>query len=890
MRCLKSITAAAALALAVAAYAQDPRATITGHVTDNSGAAIPQAEVRATNLETGVSVSTHTNASGVFNLPFLLPGNYRVASAATGFRNLVRENVELRVADTVEIDLEMQVGGTTESVEVKATAPPLETATASLAQVVDSKRINDLPLFGGNPTDFVRLSPGITAGQTSGKANATNTQITSDGNGSRSNEFQIDGVSNTFAIGGQMRPAFNPPAAAVGEFRVQTATYDASVGHSTGVVVNVSTTSGTNQPHGEAHWWVRNKAFDAADFFNNANGTKPPVYQDNRYGASFGGPVRIPKLYDGRNKTFFFYAWEANKFGLPRTYTETVPTPAEARGDFSALLKLPNGSAYQIYDPATTKAEANGRFSRQPFPNNIIPANRLDPVGQKLVSLYAAPNQPGTADGRLNFFSAGKEVSDYYVHMARVDHNFTENHRAFVRVHYDFFQNDKDDNFQNGVNGILVNHNNRGIALDDVMVLSPSAVLNLRYGLTHNEFPQRRRSTGTDLAALGFSPSLTNLLDPSLATVPRIQMAGFSTLSNWQDGDGTETSLTHSFLGSVSQLRGAHTLRYGAEFRVYRAFRNRYSRSAAPDFVFSNTYTRGPFDNSPAAPFGQELAAMLLGIPGGAMEFQASSALQDKFLAGYIQDDWKISRTLTLNLGLRYEWEAPITERFDRLVAGFDPNAVSPVAAQAQANYARRPIPEIPAGDFQVRGGLTFLNANGVGRSPFATQKGNFLPRFGLAWQITPGTVLRGGYGIYFESLGVNSIAAIQSGFSQVTPIEASYDSGLSFAATTANPFPNGLLPPPGPAGGLATNLGQAVQFYNRDLRRPYAQRWSLGLQRQLPLLFTLDASYVGNRGTRLFTTRQLNATPAQYLSTSPVRDQKTIDFLSASSRAPSRV
>ena len=885
------IVAALLFAAAVpAGYCQDPRGSLIGRVSDTSGAMIPGARVQALNKETGVAASGQTNAVGSFGIPFLLPGVYRLTAESTGFKKTVRDNIELRVAETVEVNLEMQVGAVSDSVEVTAEAPPLDTATSSLGQAVDSKRIGDLPLYGGNPMDFMLLAPGIVRPGTSvsnGKANGTNVQFTSNGTGSRSSDYQIDGVSNTFAITGQTRPAFNPPAAAVREFKVQTSSYEATSGHSTGALVNVSTTNGTNQLHGEAHWWLRNRVFDAPTFFNNKAGTSLAVYQDNRYGASLGGPVYLPKAYDGRNRTFFFYAWEANKFCIPRTYTETVPTAAEARGDFSALLGIPNGGAYQIYDPKTTQAEAGGRFRRQPFPGNVIPANRLDPVGVNLVKLFPQPNQPGSVDGRTNFFSAGKERSDYYVHMARLDHNFSEAHRIYLRLHYDFFQNDKDDNFENGINGILVNHNNRGIAFDDVVVLSSSMVFNFRYGLTHNEFPQQRRTTGYNLASLGFAPSLVNLIDPNIATVPRTQAGGFSRISNWQDGDGTDNSLTHSFSAGFDHLHGAHSLRYGGDFRVYSANRNRYPRSASPDFVFPATYTRGPLDSSPVAPLGQELASMLLGVPGGGMEWQASSALSEKYFALYFQDDLKVTRKLTLNLGLRYEFESPLTERYDRLVAGFAFDVSNPIEAQARANYARRPIPELAPDAFRVRGGFTFVNDGGNGRSPYVRQRGNLMPRFGFAYRITPKTVMRGGYGIYVESLGVGNTGALQSGFSQTTPIQASLDGGLTYVATNANPFPDGLLSPLGARGGMVTNLGQAVTAYNPKLKHPYAQRWSLGFQRQLPLNFTGEASYVANRGTRLTVSRELDNTPAQYLSTSPVRDQKTIDFLSASFPSP---
>jgi len=303
--------------------------------------------------------------------------------------------------------------------------------------------------------------------------------------------------------------------------------------------------------------------------------------------------------------------------------------------------------------------------------------------------------------------------------------------------------------------------------------------------------------------------------------------------------------------------------------------------------VFGTNYTRGQFDNSPAPPVGGELASFLLGIPCGELDRTATEASQDKYFALYLQDDYKLTRKLTLNLGLRAEHEWPITERYNRSVAHFDFGASSPIEAQAKANYARNPIPELPASQFAVRGGLTFAGVNGNGRDYWKGPAVSLMPRFGFAYQLMPKTVLRAGYGLFYDSIGVNKTDSIQTGFSQATPIQASLDSGVTYVARTADPFPNGLIAAPGAAAGLATNLGQSISFFPVERKQPYFQRWSFGIQQALPAQFMLEATYVGSRGTRIGVTRQLNNTPAQYLSTSPVRDQKAIDFLGQSFSNP---
>jgi hypothetical protein len=274
---------------------------------------------------------------------------------------------------------------------------------------------------------------------------------------------------------------------------------------------------------------------------------------------------------------------------------------------------------------------------------------------------------------------------------------------------------------------------------------------------------------------------------------------------------------------------------------------------------------------------------MLVGIPQGSFSTTASYAAQNKYVGLYFQDDLKVTTRLSLNLGLRYEKHFRVTERFDRLVANYDFATPSPLEAEARVNYAKNPIPELPASAFSARGGLTYVAQKGSSRSPYEGDRGQWLPRIGLAYQLDANTVLRSGYGIFFDTIGVDRFLANQSGFSQTTQMQPSLDNGVTYVATLANPFPNGILAPLGAAGGLTTNLGQALQFYDPKLKPRYAQRWSAGVQRLLPAQFVVDLSYVGSRGTRIGAARQINATPAQYLSTSPVRDQKTIDYLTAS-------
>lgn len=865
--------------------AQDARGTILGRVVDSSDAVIPAAEVRATNSATGVAAVSRSNEAGNYVLAYLLPGTYTLEAELSGFKKFLRPGIEVRVGDTVRVEVSLQVGSQAETVQVTAQTPLLETVDASMGQVVDERRIAELPSFGGAPYNLALMAPG-TLNSTNLRVRYVGTPAAQgdfavDGAGRQNNEFTIDGVPNTLDKG----IVFVPPQMSVSEFKVQSVSYDASVGHTAGALVNVSLKSGTNELHGEAHWFVRNRIFDTPTLFQNRVGQEVPPYQDHRYGLSAGGPVRIPGLYNGANKTFWFYLWEANKVQYAYDYVNTVPTAEMRRGDLSPLLSL--GSNYQVYDPSSTAAVSGGQFSRQPFARNVIPASRLDPVAQKIMNFWPAPNQPGTREFRNNHFVSYAGPFPVWTHLGRFDHSFSPNHRVYGRVMREGFYSRSNKRFLSDFDGMQYNQDKWGFAVDDVYVFNPAFFMNLRYGFTYRWGASYKFTRGFDLGTLGFSPNFLSMVpDKALATFPRVDVGSFTSLS----GNGTDakwSALINSWNANFTKLTGQHSIRFGAELRQYREFNNSFTTDVSPRLTFASTYTRGPLNTSPAPPVGGELAAFLLGVPGGYMDRSGSYAQQEVYWGLYVHDDIKVTPKLTLNLGIRYELETPVTERFNRSVAHFAFDQPSPIEAQARAAYAANPIPELAPGDFRVRGGLTFAGTGGLPRNLWKGEKNNLMPRIGVAYQIRPKTVLRGGYGIFFDTVGLSSVNSIQTGFSMSTPIQASLDSGLTYAATTANPFPNGLLAPLGAAGGLATNLGQAVSFFPENARNPYNQRWSFGFQQLLPGQYMLDLSYVGSRGTRLPVTRNLNFLPARYLSTLPVRDERTITYLSQQFRSP---
>jgi len=877
---------AALLLSALPVAPQETRGQILGRVVDQSGAVVVGVTVQAVNTATNVRTTAATNQSGDYVLPFLIPGVYNVSVEMPGFKKFVQEGISVQVNDKVTLNVTLEVGSTTETVRVVSDAPLVDTSTASMGQVVDNRRILELPLKDGNPIMLSSLAPGVlnltTGGWTRPFDVGSPSSIAINGTRTGSNEFMMDGAPNIQ----RSNVAYVPPPGVVEEFKIQTATFDASYGFTPGAAINVSLKAGTNAFHGQAYHFLQNPKLNANKFFSNKAGLPKAVIRQNRWGGSASGPVYIPKLFDGRNRTFWMYGYEGIHDSDPRgTYTTAVPTARQKTGDFSELLAI--GPQYQIYDPSTIRPEAGGRFRRDPLPGNVIPANRLNPVARKIAELWEAPNQQGTADGRNNWTTPGPEWDKYYNHVFRIDHNLGEKHRFFVRGNLNDRRQQYDRRFNDGQGNDFF-RKNRGLALDDVHLFSPQFLLNTRYSYTRFIEGTRPLQMGWDLAGLGFASTFIEQIRQAEARgvkLPYINISGYAVL-----GDGTHNfryNDIHDLAANFTAMVRAHTMRFGLGYRVYRENAFNLGQSSGA-FDFGTTWTRGPLDTSPSAPMGQSLASFLLGLPdGGYFPINDSYAEQSKTWSLYWQDDWKLTSRITLSLGLRYELEQPLTERFNRSVRGFDAASPSPIEPQAKANYALNPIPEIPPAQFRVQGGLTFAGVGGLPRALWRTDRNNLMPRLGLAYALNPKTVVRTGYGVFFDPLGITRQHVNQAGFNRNTDFVASLDNGQTFIANLTNPFPGGFDRPVGAGLGLATYLGQGISYFEENLIAPYMQRWQFGIQRELPMQSVIEVAYVGNRGTKIRIGRQYDPVPRRYLSTSPVRDQATIDYLAAQVRNP---
>jgi hypothetical protein len=893
MECLKRMWRAAALATcawtlaAGVAGAQDSRGTITGTVRDTTKAVVPGATVTITSEAMGNPITTVTNEEGLFQAPYLIAGTYKVAVELQGFKRYVREGVQVRIADRLDLDIVLEVGGTVEEVTVTASTPLLETSTASLGNVVDSRRVAELPTPHGDPYALIGLAAGVAyTGSLRLDRPFEPTHIVGyamDGTRGNRSDLTIDGVPSTAtANANEVIASYVPPPDIVQEFKVQTATFDAAMGNTEGGVTNLSIKSGTNSLKGSAYFVKTPPSLFANDFFANANNLPLTDFTYNRYGGSVGGPVVLPG-YDGRRKTFFTYGFEGIHEARPRNNgTPTVPTEKMRNGDFSELLAL--GPQYQIYNPFTRRAIGGGRFQSDPFPGNIIPQNLINPVARAALEYIGRPLSPANADGTQNFQQPSlPESIKYATNTIRIDHVASGRQRMYGRVSWYDRNSNYNNYFNNLSTGEWFQFISRQAAFDHVYVINSSTTVNTRYGF--NRFVRGTDTNpanhGFDLTSLGFPAAYNSAIDSSLRRFPRFDIPGYQ-----GTGFGGEfrPNETHSFSATVNKSMGAHSLRTGMEFRRYAETSTFFANDQTGQFVFDTNWTRGPLDNSPAAPgsLGQSFASFLLGLPTSGQIVRRASYDEASSTSGfYVQDDWRVGPRLTLNLGLRYELETALTEANNRSVRGFDANAAQPMEAAARAAL-NSAATGIPLDQFRVRGGLTFAGVDGQPSSLYEAPKNNWMPRLGATFKVDEKTVVRAGYGVFYGFLGQRRGDVITTGFSANTPLTVSLDNGLTFLETLSNPFRNGVIEPVGSAAGIQTFLGQSITFFDPSPKSPRNQRWQIGMQRELPGRWVADISYVGNKGEDLPTGRNLNATPNQYLSTSPTRDDATNNFLTA--------
>jgi len=839
----------------VTARAQQFTGTLQGTVQDSTGAVVSGAEVSVTNQATNVTINTTTGSNGHYTVPQLPPGVYRVTVKKSGFKTATVADIKIDVQQIRAADVTLEVGQTTETVSVSASGTSaIETTSSTVAQSIENKRVVDLPLNGRNPFSLATLSPGVIPAPgsspfISGGRNATS-------------EVTIDGISNVNAENNVsiLDLNYTPSVDAVQEFSVQTNSVSAEFGRLGGGVINLVTKNGTNDLHWTLFEFHRNSALDATNFFTNRSGGKKGSFRRNQFGGNVGGPIV-------KNKTFFFVNYEGNWQGTASPSTFTVPLPEWRQGNFSNL-KNSAGQPIIIYDPLTTKPDPNnpGRFTRDPFTNNIIPANRINPIAAKVMSYWPLPNTtPSNVNTQQNnFFATGTNISKSNRIDSRVDHNFTSNWRTFARFSIQF--KDRSDPFNHY--GNFATPNNAGptvntaksVAVDNLYTVNPRLFVNVRYGLNRKTNVRTPFSTGFDFTQLGFSPAIKAVADA--LEFPRFDVNGLSSLGQETFNDLSIFETTHAFNANVTKTYARHTLKMGMD---YRKLMINFLQLGQPSgqYSFNQSWTqRDPNQGSSTAGFG--LASLLIGVPSsGNISHDPTPASASPYWAWYFEDNWKVTPKFTVTLGLRYDLDIPRAERFDRYSV-FDFSATSPIADR------------VPANEFftkaALRGAIRFVDADNRHQVP--TDKNNWGPRIGFAYNFASHTVVRAAYGIYYAPSGFQAAGHTGSsgmiGFRTSSNMVVSLD-GRTPIAFLDNPFPNGFNLPTGKSLGAATNIGLGIgEGVIPDPGTPYIQQWNLNVQRELPGKILFEVAYIGSKGTRLLngesglTQSQL---PASFLS-----------------------
>jgi hypothetical protein len=871
----------AALATSVPVHAQDARGSISGRVTDSSGGVLPGATVTVVNVDTNTTTTAITTDQGRYAVLYLLPGTYKITATLDGFRTGINEGIQVRVGDKVQYDVMLEAGGIVEEVRVVADRPMLETGTATMGQVIDSKLISEIPLGDGTAYGLTRL----VAGASFERSYALQRPMDNDNlrglavSGTINSEFSIDGSSNVVS---GARVGIQPPADAIQEFKVETAVYDAQVGHTGAGSVNLALKSGTNAIHGAASYFNRDDTRSANLFASNARGGAVSPRNYNRFSGTIGGPI-IP------SRTFYMGSYEKLQDDTIETFTSSVPTARMRTGDFSELL----AAGIQIYNPYSARL-VNGVVTRDPFPNNVIPGNLLNPIAQNILKYYPLPNQTGNADTSGNYFVEQPWTYGYDFQMARVDHQWNAPNRTYVRWVRNFRREERYNwaGVQNGhpISQGSTDRFNLNVATGHTAILRQDWFLDVKASyLRFNDdlFP----NTPFDLSSLGYSSSVLSLLG-GYEQIPRFNIesgsgtgaGAIAILGGQQNGFNTgrnQPFYNLQFAPTITRSFGGHTLKVGYDWRSLRQTEvNQGWRGGA--YGFDSSYTRASA-TSPGQ-YGQGVASFVLGIPtnNSFIELRPESDYRVVSHGVFVHDDWRVSSRLTLNLGLRYDLEGGMTEAENRNTRGFDLTTASPIQAAAAARYAAAPPAGVPltADQFRARliGGYSYLDDQNT--AVWNADRNNVQPRLGATFKVDDRTVIRGGFGVYsapFQIQGVPGLNNVlnQIGYSRNTPVPVTNDAGLTFTANLSNPVPSGvLLEPIGSSLGLSTNLGGSPgTIFSDERKNPTYWRYSIGFERELPGNMVVELSYLGQTGRDLPVVQALNYVPEAFRTQSPIRD-----------------
>lgn len=838
-------------ALASSVVSQTFQGTLRGRVVDPRGSATANAQITIRDEATGLVRSTLTNDQGEYTFASLTPATYTVTVQAPGFKKVERKGVSVGTQASVTIDLQLELGEVSQEVTVTSEAPPLQTADASTGQDINTQKITDLPLLGRNPFLMGKLAQGVVF---TGNPQFTrmqdqngNSQVSIAGGPLRTNNYMVDGIS---IADSNNRAVILPSPEAVQELNVQVNTYDAEVGRTGGGTFNTLLRSGTNELHGSAVGHIRQTDWLANNFFANRAG-QPIANQPYRdWAFSLGGPIVIPKIYNGKNRTFFFASDESYRQTLGSTTVLSVPTALERVGNFSQSFTK-SGLLQTIYDPATTNLTTGARTA---FPGNVIPASELSPIGLAIASYYPLPNEPTPYYQAPNYAFTGSFPNRGDQRIFKLDHDVTSWFRASASFIYQkTFETDYPPNiFPNPATPgqtLCCDRKIDATQANATITPDPTTVIAVRWGFNRFYSRTTQESAGFNLGTLGFPESLVDLtVNPAFPAITLgSAVNGCSDPSSNTDfanfGGGCanqDVYYSRSFNVTASKFIGKHSLKAGFDFRTLHDFGT--PATGPTSLGFTDVFTRAtPQTATPGT--GSDLATLLLGYPtSGQMTVVTHFDDFVRYYGGFVQDDYRVTPKLTLNFGVRFEYESGIREEGNKLLVGFNPSVPNPLQQQVSG--------------LNIPGEVEYA---GVSGNP--TQTGNALsvkpaPRFGFAYSVDPKTVLRGGYGIFWAPTFFNFQNAI--GYSQTTSIVASTNGNFTPATSLANPYPNGLLQPTGNSLGGLSGIGQPITVFSPGAQSAgYVQEYSFQVQRELPAGFVITAGALGSHSLHLLESGQ---------------------------------
>jgi hypothetical protein len=925
------------LLLPVAASAQEVRGNISGTIRDNEGV-VPGALVKLTNVETNVSQNLVANSSGYYEAPLLNPGTYQVTVQMSGFKTATREAIVLGVGQQLNISFTLEVGTFSEEVKVTAEAPLLDTTTVSSGANFDSRLLEALPMFSNMPIMLSRFSSGVNPNdqqQQVSQGNVDNTNLAAGtalgnvNNATGSNNYSIDGAANNST---NRRLAISPNADVVQEMRVESSNFDASVGHGSGLQISMMTRAGTNTARGTVHyqhWTNRLNAMTAQQKATFDDFGKSEFEKGRSHNISFthGAPIHIPKLVDGRGRLFYFANYSHTNDSIPGKLQGQITVPANAKhlqGDFSDLLLLPNPAQYQIYDPLTTRPDPSNpnRMIRSPFAGNIIPRNRIfnqdgsykNPFMNFYSQMVPSPNQNFVENGQQptgNFYLGGQpDILKSNLLGGRLDYTASENNRFFLRA--------------TGLTSLAYLSDWAWMAADPALRIQSVDRSRYQWSLIGNW----THLIGATVIDLQFATNTFNQIDKFLGLskfkptdvglpayvdefcqaeggcmMPLATIAGYQGMGGNASNGDTATHIQGQ--STMTSVRGAHTFRAGIDVR--HAARDRTGGGArSSQLAFDRTYTRQASDETQLTPsnLGLSLAAFELGLPTQAAIVNPTPAVYGNAYVGVFgQDTWRIGR-LTVNTGLRFEFENGVRERDDRMIVGFDPTARLSITDAAQNAYLASGL-QNQAGMYpaiSVVGGPLYATTPGQSDESWKGQP-LWMPRVSAAYLLGTRTVLKGGYGVYYDVLTAADFDGNQTGYDVTTTSTISDDLGRTFkwgnpatGAAGFDPFPvradgNRFDTPIGDSLGVDTLLGQSFNnVENRDREHVRQQRWRVSVQRELLPSLSLEIGYQGTFSDHVSIAIRQDYLPEPYWNGSNERNTTAQTFLNAQVTNPFRI